>query len=501
VKVAFVSPEFQSLVRRTNLALVAESLALALRASGSDTRAFIPWSLDLDPKALVDLREVATVQVPDRKGPQAEKRLERVAIHQGLLRGMPVYLVAHEELLGSRYSYGDEQEPYSDNWRRYALFARAVLESFAPLGFEPEIVHCCDWTTGLIPLFHRLDYVEPDRDHPASRAGTYFAIHNFAMQGLFERDILPLVGIPHRYFRQVAGIESAGKVSFLKAGAEFATIVGTHSPSHAQKIQERDRGYGLEDTFQRRRKELVGINNGIDYQAWDPTTDPVLPAPFSARDREFKGKARCKLVLQQKLGLDNGPRTPIACSIGRWDADSGFDILAEILTPVLERGVELVVMGSGSAEIQQRLKTMETTFLGRCRLIEGYQTATAHLLMAGADFMLAPSHYQPSNPLFAIGMRYGVVPILYARSGLEETLPDFGKNQRHGLGFHFEPYTGEGLLSGIDAGLKLYKHPGNWKTLVRRAMSQDYSWTATAEEYVKAYRRVTRRAKSREPAK
>jgi starch synthase len=500
LKVALVTPELQSLVQRTNLAAVAESLALALREAGCDVRVFLPCTRGLNLDALNNVRTLGNVRVPDGRTPDNQRPPSDFKVHEGELRGLPVYLFDHPALFASRFPYGDDEGPYADNWRRYALFSRACLESLALLEFEPDVIHGLDWTCGLLPLLHQLEYVEPGRDHPAAQAGSFFAIHNLAMQGSFERDILPRIGIPHAYFRNVRGVELGAKVNFLKAGAEFATVLGTLSPSHALKIQERDRGYGLEDVFQRRSKELVGIHNGIDYQAWDPATDPALPAPFARTDKELVGKRKCKSQLQSRLGLDNGPRTPLAACIGRWDADGGVDLLAEILTPVLERGLELVVMGSGTPEIQQRLKTMEATFIGRCRIIDGYHTATAHLIMGGADFMLLPSHYQPATPLAAIGMRYGVVPVVYAHSGLEDVVVDASTNAANGLGFHFDPYSGEGLLGGVDRALKAYKNPANWKALVRRCMAQNFSWAATAENYLKAYRRVTRRSRSRQEA-
>ena len=491
MRIAFVTPEYHSLVRRTNLSGVAESLSRALKQAGGDVRVFLPWTRDVDTQPLGELEEMGEVRVADGEGAVS------FGVLQGHLDDLPVVLLDNEDLFGSRHPYGDEEGPYTDNWRRFGLFARAVLASFETLGFGPDVIHGLDWTTGMIPVIHRLEYVDKGLDHPATDAGTYFAIHNLAMQGTFEREVLPHMGIPHRWFRAIEGVELAGKVNFLKAGAEFATIIGTHSPSHAEKIQERDRGYGLEEVFQRRKKELVGITNGIDYSAWDPSNDPLLPAQFGAKDRELNGKRKCKAALQAALRLDNGPRTPLACTIGRWDADSGFDLVAEVLNQILERNIELVVMGSGSKEIGERLLTMETAFPGRMRLVEGYNQHTAHLMMGGADLMLLPSHYQPSNPLFAIAMRYGVVPIVYAKSGLEDTVVNLFEDKRRGTGFHFEPYSSEGLMEGVIDAIKSYKEASKWKTVVRRCLAQDFSWEATAAEYLKAYRRVTRRVKAR----
>ena len=490
MKIAFVTPELQSLVRRTSLAEVSESLARTLRQEGGDVRVFLPYHSELQLTPLADLKTVGELKVKDGTGKAT------VTVHTALLGDVPVVLVDHAQYFRTRHPYGDEDGPYPDNWRRYSVFCRAVLESFPLLGFEPEIVHCMDWVTGLIPLLREVEYAPRHPDHPAARAGTFFAIHNLAMQGAFEREILPQIGLPHQVFQFVRGVELHGKVNFLKAGAEFATIVGVSSPSQALRIQETDRGYGLEDTFRRRAKELVGITHGIDYRAWDPSNDPLLPQTFSIKDKELAGKKKCKTSLQQALGLDNGPRIALAAVIGRFDADSGFDILAEVLTSILERNVEVVLMGSGKHEILERVKTMEQTFAGRCRLIEGYQVNSAHTLLGGADLLILPSHYHSSNALVAIGMRYGVVPVAYAASGLDDTIIDVEKDVRHGTGISFRNYSGEGLLEGIDLARKHYTEAADWRSIVMRCLKQDFSWQTTAKTYLKAYRRVTRRVKN-----
>lgn len=490
MRVAFATPELQSLVRRTNLAEISEALPRTLRDAGHDVRVFLPFTRDVKTQPLEDFDQLGSVEVRDGEGKA------HLDIYQGMLGSLPIVLLDHPRLFRNRHPYGDENGPYPDNWRRFAVFARALLESLAVIDFEPEVIHCMDWTTGLIPLLRELEYVEQRPDHPASKAGTYFAIHNLAMQGTFEREILPKIGLPLRVFQHVRGVALDGRVNFLKAGAEFATIIGTHAPSQAQRMTQIDRGYGLEETFLRRKKELVGITNGIDYTAWDPATDELISHRYSSKDPELAGKRKCKAALQEALRLDRGPRTAVAGVIGRFDSDSGSEILAEVMTEILERNLEVIMMGSGQAEIIDRIRTIESTFTGRCRLIEGYHVQTAHTILAGADILLLPSHYQPSNTLCAIGMRYGTVPLVYEHSGLDDTVIDMREHPKHGTGFRFSTYTGEGLLEGVDALRKVYKVAAHWKQLVLRCMKQDFSWQATANEYLKAYRRVTRRVKS-----
>lgn len=497
VKVALITPELHALVRRTNLAGIAEELARGLQKAGADVRVFLPRTKEVLLENLTEVEQAATVTVK-----LGDERLE-FRVLAAKLGKLPLYLFEQRQLFDGRYPYGDEQGPYADNWRRYGAFAKAVLASIQPLDFPADVLHCMDWTCGLVPLFHKLEHltgqVPPPDDvaDPLARAGTFFSFNNLAMQGAFEREILPRLGIPHEYFRYTEGVELGGKVNFLKAGAEFATVLCTHSPNHAEVIQQQDRGYGLEDVFQRRKKELLGIHNGVDYQAWDPARDPLLAANFSVADEELAGKKKCKAALQQDLGLDNAPRTLLACHVGRWDADSGFDLLSEVLGALLEHNIELVVMGAGSEEVQKRLRTVEATFPGRLKVLFGYDPAAAHRLLAGADLLLMPSHYQPANSLFAVALRYGAAPLIYAQSGLESTVSDAIEHPDSGIGFHFAPYVGEGLLEGLVRVLGFYKDQAAWKQLVLRLLAQDFSWDRAAAEYLKAYRRVTRRIRGR----
>ena len=490
LRVAFVTPELQPLVRRTNLAETVDSLARTLRKDGHDARVILPFTKDVKAAGLLALEELGKVQVACDLGPKT------LTVHSAEFEGLPIVLIDEPRMFRSRHPYGDENGPYADNWRRFAVFARAVLETLPLLDYQPDVLHCMDWATGLIPVYRELEYLESQPDHPASKAGVYFGITNLAMQGAFEREILPKIGLPPGVFQNVRGVEHAGRVNYLKAGAEFATVIGASSPSMAQRIQQQDRGYGLEETFQRRKKELVGVTNGIDYNTWDPANDPLLPQSYSVKDRELNGKRRNKAHLQRALNLDNGPRTPVAAVIGRFDADSGFDILAEIMTAVLERTFQVVMLGTGQQEILERVKTIESTFVGRCRLIEGYHVQTAHALLGGADVLLLPSHHQPSNALCAIGMRYGTVPLIYEHSGLEDTVDSPADSPRGYTGFTFQRYNGEGLLAGIEEVRKVYKSADDWRKLALRCMKQDFSWDKTGKEYAKAYRRVTRRVKA-----
>ena len=238
LKIAFVTPELNALVRRTSLAEVSESLPRTLRQEGGDVRVFLPFTADVNAAALQDLKQVGEVRVKDGVSRTT------LTVHTGQLGDLPIVLIDHAQILRARHLYSeDDGTPYPDNWRRYALFSRGVLESLQLLDFAPDVIHCMDWTTGLIPVIREIEYAAKLPDHPASGAGTLFAIHNLAMQGEFERDVLPQIGLPHRVFQYVHGVELNGKVNFLKAGAEFATIVGTHSPSHAERIQQTDRGY------------------------------------------------------------------------------------------------------------------------------------------------------------------------------------------------------------------------------------------------------------------
>ncbi|MEM7516266.1 MAG: glycogen/starch synthase, partial [Planctomycetota bacterium] len=297
-------------MRRTQLADVAGALTHSLHESGVNVHVFLPAGEGTATEELTDLQESCTVEVQDGR----TKRSVRVST--GKYNGLVVHLFDEPDLFSGRHPYGNEEGPYADNWRRYAVFSRAVLESLPKLKFTPDVLHCTDWTAGLIPLLRKLEYEGREPVHPAAKAGTYMHVQNLAMQGSFEREVLPLIGLSHDLFIHVGGLEQGGKVNFLKAGIEFSTIVGLGSPSMAEHVVELDRGYGLEESFERRGREVIGITNGIDYAAWDPAKDPLLPHTYSTEDTELAGKRRCKAALQSSLTLDNGPRTPVVAVLG-----------------------------------------------------------------------------------------------------------------------------------------------------------------------------------------
>ena len=493
VKVAFATPEFQSLVRRTNLAEIAEQLPRALMAAGASVRVFLPLTKDIDTSILSGLKNAGSLTLPDGD------ETVRVRVMRGQLNGLELCLIDHAQLFRTRHPYGDAQGPYSDNWRRFAIFARAVLEGLELIRFSADVIHCFDWTTGLIPVIQKLEYQDRVEKHPASKAGTFFAVQNTAMQGSFEREILPKIGIPHSEFHAIGGLELGGKINYLKAGAEYATIIGTNSPTMVGTVTSLPNDSTVHDTFRRREKEIVGITPGINYRSWDPSCDPLLSQAFGPEDKDpTAGKRRCKVSLQKALKLDNGPRTPLICVIGQFDSDGGFDIVSEALTPLLERSVQVVMMGPGSPEVLERLHTIEQTFAGRCRIIEGYNVNTAHVLLGGSDILLLPSHFHAAPTLPAIGMRYGVVPVTFANGGLADVVRDVRDHPLDGTGFSFKSYDADSLLEdGIDAARQHYKNTPDWKQVVVRCLNEDNSWAAAAEEQLKAYRRVRRRTPPR----
>lgn len=495
LKIALVTPELYSLVRRTALADVAEALSRTLQAQGQDVRVFLPFTRDLRSDPLQDVEAAGVVRVRS-DGPLGKEPSFDLTLHTGRLGDVPIVLFDHPALFRGKHPYGDENGPYPDNWRRYAIFSRAVLASFEQISFSPDVLHCMDWTTGLIPVYRELEYLRSDPGHPIAKAGVLFSIQNLALQGSFEREILPRIGLPHAVFRDVRGVALDARVNYLKAGVEFSHMIATTSPTMAARIQEPNRGYGMETTFRRRAKDLVGIVSGIDYSTWDPATDPMLPANFDANDKELAGKRKCKAAIQKGLGLDSGPRTPLIAVLGRFDADNGFSLLAEVTTAILERNFEMVLMGAGQQDIIERLKTIQSTFTGRCRLIEGYHASTAHALLGGADILLLPSHHHASHALPAIGMRYGAVPLVYAHSGLEDTVLDYSADARYATGFTFKSYTGDSLLEAIDEVRSIWKDAAKWKRLAARCLKQDFSWEATAKNYIKVYRRLGRRVKN-----
>jgi starch synthase len=387
---------------------------------------------------------------------------------------VPVYLVENDGYFGRDQIYG-----YADDTERFLYFSRAALAALEPLDWTPDVVHCNDWHTAIIPRWMRVDTGLPEA---ARSAASILTIHNLAFQGPFDpSEQNPAWIDPAHLYAQ-----GDGWYSLLAQGIASANLVTTVSERYAEEITTPEYGEGLDGLLTRRQNSLRGILNGIDYDVFDPATDPAIPDHFTADDLD--GKEGCKLALQQEAGFDVGPRRPLIGFVGRLFDQKGFDLILEVLEQLLaEVDVQVVVLGTGEPEYEETLRRLSSRNRRQLAAYLRFDADLAQRIYAAADIFLMPSRYEPCGLGQMIALRYGTVPVVRATGGLVDTVLDYQGATGRGTGFVFKRYDAIGLVVALSRALELYRQPERWREIQRQGMRQDFSWTASAQRYVEAY--------------
>ncbi|MBZ0070316.1 MAG: glycogen synthase GlgA [Gammaproteobacteria bacterium] len=477
MKILFASSEAHPLIKTGGLADVSGALPKALAGLGQDVRLVLPAYWDLLART-GEAREVGRVDIVAGMGP--------VRILQTTLpdTDLSVYLVAAPhcfDRLGNPY-VGPDGRDWPDNAQRFASFARAVVElamDRAGLGWQPDLVHCNDWQTGLVPALLGLETTRP---------ATVFTVHNLAYQGLFDRTTFETLRLPAEWWSPQA-LEFHDQVSFIKGGLVYADRITTVSPTYAREIRTPELGNGLDGLLNTRADALSGILNGADYSQWDPATDPLLRHHFSAAQPQ--GKAANKTALQEAFGLPQDAHLPLLVHVGRLVEQKGIDLLLDILPELMTRPLQVALLGSGQKQLEDALRTAQAAYPRRFGLRLGYDEPLAHLLEAGGDAFLMPSRFEPCGLNQIYSLRYGTLPIVRRTGGLADTVVDTDAaslQQGTATGFVFDAASPEALLAVIDRALTLYQQPDAWARVMQTAMRQDYSWTRSAQRYVDLYR-------------
>lgn len=402
--------------------------------------------------------------------------------------GKGTYFIDCPEFFGRDGLYGTSAGEYADNAARFVLYSRATLDMCISLGFSPDVIHCNDWQSGLMPLYAKTLY-----RHGFERALTLMTIHNMGYQGIFPASAMTLTGLPAEFFNP-GMIEFYGQVNFLKAGMVAASAISTVSPNYAREITGPEHGFGLEGVAAYRSSALHGILNGIDYSEWDPSADSLIWESYSRGN--MNGKARCKHMLREQVGIKQTDR-PLMCIVSRLVSQKGVDILLEAVDEIVSQGVDLVVLGTGDVKLQDALLGAETRHNEFVRVVIGYDDALAHRMFAGSDMAIIPSKYEPCGLTPMIAMRYGTVPVVRATGGLADIVTDFNINTGEGNGFVFRDYTSGSLLDAVKRAACLHATAKRWNALVANCMEMDYSWERSAGRYMELYTDLVRPSAAR----
>ncbi len=474
----FAASEAQPLIKTGGLADVAGSLPAAIKMLGHDVRLILPaYPQTLEHE--IPLSTAATINI---HGFSSEIRLL-----EGLLDGqLPLYLVDIPSLFKrDGYPYSDNSgKDWEDNAQRFAVFSRvvaAIAMNRAELGWRPDIVHCNDWQTGLVP---------PLLAAEDNRPATIFTIHNLSYQGVFDYPTFQRLQLEEELWSP-EGLEFHDNLSFIKGGLNFADWITTVSPTYSREIRTPEFGYGLEGLLNHRADHLTGIINGIDYQQWDPRTDPLIPQHYDSDS--FEKKQINKMRLQQEMGLTVDDGSILFGNIGRTVEQKGIDLILEIMPDLLSRGeVQLVMLGEGEPSLEQGMQQLASNYPGRCAVKIGYDEALAHRIEAGCDSFLMPSKYEPCGLNQLYSLRYGTVPVVHRTGGLADTVTDVAPTtilDESATGFIFDQPEAASLLAAVERTIEFYRRPGVWwEKLALNGMQHDFSWDTSAARYLEIYR-------------
>lgn len=473
MQVVFASAEAAPFVKTGGLGDVAGSLPRALVAAGADVIVMVPKYGTIATEYTDRMEHVADFYV------SLGWRNEYCGLERLVIDGVTYLFIDNERYFKRDYPYG-----FFDDGERFAFFSKAVTESLQhlPEGFQCDVLHCNDWHTALAPVFLREFY----QGLPLyERVKTVFSIHNIAFQGQYAdtilNDILGMAHIPNAA-RQLRCDERS--INYMQGALDYSDAITTVSPSYAWEIKTPEYGEGLDGILRRRSNVLSGILNGIDTDAWNPATDPMIHANYSAAD--MSGKKACKAALQEELGLEVRDDRPLMVMVTRLTRQKGMDLVTYALDRILSGGVQVAVLGTGDYE--EPMRYFANKYPGTCAARITFDNALSHRMYAGADMFLMPSLFEPCGLSQMIAMRYGTLPVVRETGGLRDTVASYNQFTGEGTGFTFANFNGDEMGDAVFRGARLYwDDHAAWDHLVQNAMAADFSWVRSADEYMNLY--------------
>ncbi|MCS7325079.1 MAG: glycogen synthase GlgA [Anaerolineae bacterium] len=481
MNVLFVAAECAPYAKTGGLADVVGALPRFLRALGHEVIVVMPRyrSIDAARHGLRWFHAPMGVWMGDTE--------EWCAVHTASNRGVPVYFVESQKYFDRWGLYHDERfNDYADNPRRFGFLTRAALQLCKDIGFKPDIVHAHDWHTALAPAYLKVWHWN---DPLLGSAASVLTIHNLAYQGKYPAYHLDYLGLQWSNFTPDK-FEDHGAINFLKGGIVYADLVTTVSPTYARETRTPEGGFGLAPYLNAKGDDYLGILNGCDYEVWNPETDPLIPARYSAED--LRGKAVCKRALQARMHLEVADDIPIVGVVSRFVEQKGLHLLAQCIEGIVQNmRVQFAILGSGDPTLEHVFGTLPARYPGRIGSYIGYNEELAHWIEAGADFFLMPSLYEPCGLNQMYSLRYGTLPIVRATGGLEDTVMQYDERSGEGTGFKFYEASAHAVYYTVGWAISTYyDRPHHMQRLIRNAMAQDFSWERSARAYEAAYARA-----------
>jgi len=488
-KIFFVSPEVAPFAKTGGLAEVAEALPKMLKDCGHDVRMMMPNYRSVNERKYT-LRDV--IRLKEFAIPHGHQALTATGKSAFLPDSkVQIYLLNYKPFFDREGLYQNSAgSDYADNAERFIFFCRGCLETLKLLQWQPDIIHCHDWQTALIPFFLKTLY----KDDPFfKQTAVLLTVHHLADQGIFDAAVLAKTGLPADIFYPGSDLEFYGKVNFLKAGLLAAHAVNTVSAAYAEEMQSAAQGVGLEGALQARKRDLSGILNGANYTEWDPENDRFIPQPYT--EKTLHEKTLNKQELLKRFDLKYQDDTPVIGMLSPLEANKGLDLLEASLEGILKLGVQIVVLGVAEEKSQKFLQRVAKKYPQQLAVHLRFDNALAHLVQAGADMLLLPSPHEPCGVAQLQALRYGTLPIVAAAGGLAETVQNYETRTENGTGFVFKKYEADELVKTIERALKVFHDQKRWLKLMKNAMKQDFSWKVAADKYGKLYARLAAKVK------
>ncbi len=485
MKVVFASAEVSPIAKTGGLGDVAGSLPKALQKLGHDVIVFMPFyrqARQWFEKNGVTVHQTMPTQMITWANWSHEATFLRATLPG---TDIPLILVA-SDLFFERDQIYQGLNGYDDNLLRYTFFCRAIVRGCELLDIAPDILHCHDWHTALLPVY--LDSGLRGGSQQFNDTRSVYTIHNLNYQGAADRSAFDTLGLHSRYWAPDA-LEHFGTLNPMKGAILFADEVTTVSPNYAREITTAEHGAGLDGVLRAVTHKFSGILNGIDVEEWNPATDPLIPADYDAS--RLDEKRTNKRALTRELGLAYDESMPVIGAVSRLVGQKGFQLLIPVMERVLASGAQLVILGSGEPELENALSWIGDRHRDRCRVWIGFDNALAHRIYAGADALLMPSIYEPCGLNQMYALRYGALPIVRMTGGLADTVTPFdGSNADRATGFGFVDQHPEALLWAMNVAIDAYRNGNVWRQMQTNGMAHDFSWERSAREYDAVYRRA-----------
>ena len=451
------------------------------------------------PRALTRLGHDVEVVMPRYRGVTAGDRVGRITVRLGdrdmeagvhaiASDGVRTVFVDQPGYFDRDGLYGEGGRDYEDNAERFAFLAHAAVRWTALTGARYDVVHGHDWQAGALAAL----VARPSGPHPLAHVPFVFTIHNMAYQGLFDPAVLPALGFGPEVM-QLDGMEYWHQASYLKAGIVFSDLVTTVSPRYAAEIQTPEYGFGFDGVLKSRADRLVGILNGIDYDQWNPSTDPHLPEPFGVG--RMSGKAAAKRQALDAFGIEptaDAMSRPLVGMVSRLVGQKGFDLLEELSGRLAQLDATFVVLGTGETRYESMWRRLAAAHPDRIGAHIGFDERLAHVVEGGSDMFLMPSRFEPCGLNQMYSLRYGTVPVVRATGGLADTVQNVDARTGRGTGFTFDEYASEALWSTLQGAIEMYRRSDVWRGIQEAGMREDHSWQASAKRYETVYERARR---------